>query len=37
MKAYSRSIKDAASAIDMHYKEAQIVEYSIQNKLKNGC
>ncbi len=32
--SYSRSLKDAAQAIDMHYKEAQIIEFSIQSKLK---
>lgn len=31
--SYSQPLKDAALRIDMHYKEAQILEFSIQNKL----
>jgi hypothetical protein len=33
--SYSRSLEDAALVVNMHYKEAQIVEFSIQNKLKS--
>jgi len=33
--SYSRSLKDAALAINMHDKEAQIIEFSIQSKLKS--
>jgi len=34
--SYTRSLREAAENIDMHYKEAQIVEFSLLNKLKTN-
>ena len=35
--SYTRSLRDASANINMHYKEAQIVEFSLLDKLrKNG-
>lgn len=31
---YTKSLREAASSIDMHYKEAQILEFSLLKKLK---
>jgi hypothetical protein len=35
--AYCRSLREAADRINMHYKEAQILEFSLLQKLKTGC
>ncbi len=34
--SYTRSLRDSAANIEMHYKEAQIIEFSFLNKLRNS-
>ena len=34
--SYARPLRDAAANIDMHYKEAQIIEFGLLDKLKNS-
>lgn len=33
---YNRSLRDASERINMHYKEAQMIEFSLLNKLKDS-